>query len=539
MIHYINGMPIPSVDYIDANGAYTDGGVLVQFKSPLYQHQVECLRRFATAPYFALLAEMGTGKTCIAINNFLILNALGAVKKMLVVAPNGVQWNWVKNELPKHLPDAPYYHILYAGYGASLKKKDKESLEAVMSLNNQCTARILCVNWDSFSNAKGLELVNKFLDLDDGYTMMVLDESDYAKNPDSKRSKNILTLASKASYRRIMTGTPITNSPFDAWAQFQFLDPSILQCSSFIAFKQRHGVFLPPSSGLVQSIMQRTGRAPKIQATDKNGFPKFRNLDLLTSRIQPYSFMVKKSECIDLPEKIYQNLYVDLTPLQRKVYDRIKNEALIIIGNNDFDLPNQLSMLSSLCLCTGNHYPPTAAQRIGIAQTPEQMRIDPETNPKLDALLEIVKIAENNNDKVLVWARYVSEIVDIMEALQKNGIKAVGYYGAMSMEARNKSVDSFQNGDAMVFVSNQQCGGTGLTLTAGNVVVYFSNSFSLHDRLQSEDRCHRIGQKKYTMYINLLARNTIDEQIQKVLDNKQDVAQVVLNFSKAHLRDFL
>lgn len=532
-----------NIEAITAEAAYDDGGPLVTFSSPLYQHQVQCLKRFATEPVYALLAEMGTGKTCIAINNFAILYAIGAVKKMLVIAPNGVQWNWVLNELPKHLPKQ--FNIKYAGYSGTMHKADKEKFEEIISPLQPFEGRILCVSWDSLSNAKGMEAIKLFLGDKPRQNMIVLDESDYAKNPETKRAKNLLSIAPLAYYRRIMTGTPITNSPFDAFVQFEFLSPYILDCkSSFVLFKQRHGVFLSRGCGLVENLRRRTGRSPMILATDKYGRPQYKNIDQLSRQIAPYSFIVKKKDCVDLPDKVYQNLYVDLTPKQRQVYDRIKNEALINMAESDFNITSKLSLLTHLCLCTGNHFSPQVIKScynvtFDNPAPDSAIKVDPEVNPKLKALIDIVSIAKNQGDKVLVWARFVSEINDIMQGLLSNGFNAVAYYGAINKEGREAAINAFQNGDAQVFVANQQSGGTGLTLTAGNVVVYYSNSFSLHDRLQSEDRCHRIGQTKTTIYINLLARDTVDTHIQKVLDSKQDVAKAVLAFSKDQLKSVL
>lgn len=521
------------IDYISNTAVYVDGDMKMAFKTPLFDHQVECLRRFALEFNFALLAEMGTGKTCIMINDFAILNTLGKVKNMLVIAPNGVQWNWVLNEIPKHMPDEEWRVIKYAGYGGQMLKKDTLALEELLDPKQKCSGRILCVNWDSLSNAKGVAVIKKFLGDNPWQNMIVLDESDYAKNPETKRAKTLMSIAPLANYRRIMTGTLITNSPFDAYTQFNFLDPRILNCRSFIAFKQRHAVFLPQTSGLVKSLMQRTGRAPLIIATDANGRPRYKNLELLSRQIEPYSYIAKKSDCVDLPCKIYQNLYVELTPVQKKAYDLILNDALLQLGDDIVNIPNRLSALSHLCMCTGNHYSPSLIHQYADSDSLEKSLrlVDPSHNPKLKALTDIVTLAVSNNDQVLVWARYVQEIEDILASLKGIGVSAVAYYGQVSTEDRNAAVDKFQSGEAKVFVANPQSGGTGLTLTAGNVVVYYSNSFSLHDRLQSEDRCHRIGQKKTVIYINLLARNTVDERIQQVLDSKQDVAQAIVKFS--------
>lgn len=505
------------------DGIKSPTGAFLAFKTKPFDHQLKCLQQFGDAEYFALLAEMGTGKTWVIINNYAYLRARNLVQNMLVIAPNGVQWNWVHRELPMHLPQVIEERTAYAGYGG--KMTVKEALNAAdLVRESKKIPSIFCVNWDTLSTSRGLNLVLDFLN--NRNCLVVLDESDYCKNPETKRSKAVLGISSLVKYKRIMTGTPITNSPFDAFMQFNFLSPKILRCSSFIAFKKRYGVFLPQNHPIVSFIKQHHSGTPLIQAKDANGRALYKNLDKLQELIKPVAFRVVKADCLDLPEKLYTNVYVELTKDMRTQYDAVKKAGLLSVEGKEINIATQMAILSQLCQITGNHIAPALIS----AYECESKIIDPEHNPKLEKALEIIQQALSNESKVIVWARYRAEIEDIYEACKSSGIKAVTYYGDTPEAERRSAIDAFQNGEKEVFISNQQSGGTGLTLTAANVVIYYSNSFSLHDRLQSEDRCHRIGQKKAVTYVNLLARNTVDEHIQRVLDNKQNIADAITSF---------
>jgi len=128
-----------------------------------------------------------------------------------------------------------------------------------------------------------------------------------------------------------------------------------------------------------------------------------------------------------------------------------------------------------------------------------------------------------------VWARYRIEIEDIVARLKADGIECVQYHGGIGKDDRTAAIESFERGAAQVFVGNQQAGGTGITLVAASYVIYFSNNFSLRDRFQSEDRAHRIGQKKNVTYINIAAKGTIDEAVIRALMSKKDVADTIID----------
>jgi SNF2 family DNA or RNA helicase len=208
---------------------------------------------------------------------------------------------------------------------------------------------------------------------------------------------------------------------------------------------------------------------------------------------------------------------VDLTPEQVKAYNEMKAYAMAQIDGGLVSTVNALTQLMRLHQIVCGH---AKLDDGTIIELP---------NKRLEELLAVV---EETDGKIIIWANYRHDIEAIKLALAKEyGMNSVAtYYGDTVSEERQRIVDDFQNMDSELrfFVGNPSTGGYGLTLTAAHTMVYYSNSFDLEKRLQSEDRAHRIGQTKNVTYIDLIAVGTVDEKIVKALRSKIDIATQVL-----------
>jgi SNF2 family DNA or RNA helicase len=267
------------------------------------------------------------------------------------------------------------------------------------------------------------------------------------------------------------------------------------------------------------AVVTNPHRLPQIVAKDKAGRPKYRNLEKLSKLIAPYSFRVLKKDCLDLPEKIYKTLFFSMSPAQTEIYKKAEKECRIVFEGEETPF-NKLVAVTKLAQITSGYYIHPLSE--------EPVRI-PGENQKLDLLVERVEAIIAAGEKVIVWARYRIEIEDIVARLKAAGINTVEYHGGTKKDERVDAIEAFERGEADVFVGNQQAGGTGITLIAASYVIYFSNNFSLRDRLQSEDRAHRIGQTKNVTYINIAAKDTIDEAVIGALMNKKDVAETIID----------
>lgn len=489
-----------------------------KFKTKPYRHQLECLNKFGRKQVFALLAEMGTGKTWIVINNIADLWSSHDCDAVLIFAPNGVHTNWTRLELPKHMPDWVRYRA--APWVASGSKKEKEAVESLYDNSDSSELRIMTMNWEALQHKSGVQAAERFA-MCSRRLMIVLDESDAAKNPTTARVKALMKLKKFSHWRRIMTGTPINNAPFDAFSQFTFLDDTILGTTSFFAFKAEYAEMLQEGNPLLDSIKKRSGGrfTPQVVARGPGGRPKYRNLDKLSKLIAPHSFRVLKSECLDLPDKIYKTMVFSMTKEQIEIYKKAEDECRLVFENEETPF-NKLVAVTKLAQITSGYYIHPMSE--------EPVRI-PGDNPKLDLLIDRVNKIVESGEKVIVWARYRVEIEDIVARLNAEGHKSVQYHGGVKKGDRTDAIEQFERGDATVFVGNQQAGGTGITLVAASYVIYFSNNFSLRDRLQSEDRAHRIGQTKSVTYINIAAKGTIDEVVIRALSSKKDVADTIID----------
>jgi SNF2 family DNA or RNA helicase len=487
---------------------------MAEFKTKPYLHQIECLERFGGSPYFALLAEMGTGKTWIIINNVADLFRKELCSDLLVFAPNGVHTNWTRLELPKHMPDDINWKA--AAWNSTAKKSEREEMGAMSDFDG---LRILTMNWEALQTKRGFAKAEEFLK-NSTSAMIVCDESHYIKNPDATRTENLMLLKDYALYRRIMSGTPIANGPFDLFSQFDFLDSGILETTSFYAFKSEYAILLRPGNPLLDHIKEQSKRkrTPQIVAKGPDGRPQYRNLDKLTKLIAPHSFRVLKKDCLDLPPKIYKTLFYELTKEQQKVYDKAYHEYRLELDGEDTPIP-RLVMEGKLNQITAGYYlHPDAVEPVRIEGG----------NPKLDLLVDRVDKIIEGGGKVIVWARYRVQIADLAQRLKHH--KFVEYHGGVKMGgARDEAKDSFENGESTVLIGNQQAGGVGITLNAASCVIYFSNNYSILDRLQSEDRAHRIGQEKNVVYLDLVSKGTVDEEVIKTLTFKEEVSEAILS----------
>ena len=242
----------------------------------------------------------------------------------------------------------------------------------------------------------------------------------------------------------------------------------------------------------------------------------FKNLDELSEQLKTFSYRVLKEDCLDLPEKIYIKREIDLSSEQKKVYKQMKEEALANLNGKQITTMTVLTQLMRLQQITCGHF---------VADDGTTQEI------KSNRLNELMDILDEVRGKAIIWAHWQKDIQVIKKALVKEyGPRSVvDYYGLTPADQRQKNKDAFQN-DSKVrfFVGTPQTGGYGLTLTAANTVIYYSNGYDLEKRIQSEDRAHRIGQKKSVTYVDILAEETVDEKIVKSLRKKINIASKVL-----------
>ena len=455
------------------------------FETKPFEHQRKAFYMSRDKENFALLMEQGTGKTKIIIDNAAYLFGNGKINCLIVIAPNGVHRNWLNNEIPVHMPKWCPINSIY--YQSGMNKAHTKKFNDV--IGSREVLKIFTFNVEAFVSKTAMRFLENILLSHD--CLLVVDESSRIKTPGTHRTKVITKLGKLAKYKRILTGTPVTKGAEDVFAQFKFLDPYILGHDSFYSFRARYCVMR--------------------EYDNRKWIVGYQNVDELTNSIKGHSFRVLKKDCLDLPEKIYQRAYVELSKEQRKIYNSIKNEYVAQLGDDEISVPETITRILRL-------------QQVVCGWFPSENGVKPinKTNLRLKALLDIISEIDS---KIIIWARFRADIMAIQTAL---GDSAVVYYGDVSSDDRVIAVDRFQKDPQIkYFIGQPQSGGIGLTLTAAQYAIYYSNSFDLETRLQSEDRCHRIGTTTNVTYIDLEASKTVDGRIIKALRDKKSVADIV------------
>jgi hypothetical protein len=225
------------------------------YKTIPYDHQRKVLEESWGAEYYALFMEMGTGKTKVAIDNMAVLFEAGKITAALVVAPKGVYDNWAKSEIQTHLPDRIQRHVMR--WRPVKTAKYEEELKDFILDDMPNTLKIFAMNVEAFSTPRGAGIAKAFLKYNPD-NMVIVDESTTIKNRKAARTKNIVNLRSMAKYRRILTGSPVTKSPMDLYAQCVLLDDRALGFNSFFAFQARYAVVQRRTMGH-RSFQQITG----------------------------------------------------------------------------------------------------------------------------------------------------------------------------------------------------------------------------------------------------------------------------------------
>jgi len=461
------------------------------FKTQPLDHQMEALLRCLPQDNYALLMDPGTGKSKVMIDDATCYFLEKQCNAALVICPNSIKSNW-KEEIEKHSSIATDIFI----YDPSVKK---QYLDWMMEpFADGLKWAVMSV--ESFSQGDAYKYAEKF-----GYlnrAVLYVDESSRIKSHDANRTKAITKLGRNFKRRRIATGTAITKGPQDLYSQYNFMDPDIIGGSSFYSFRNRYCVM----GGFKQKQIVGT-----------------QNEEELLQLISPYTYRVSKSECLNLPPKVYQIRRVEPNPEQKLAYKELKKEGYTEYDGSAASFANVLVRDLRLQQISSGFFP--GAKLVNGMVVENGVTLEPFNgkNPKVEELLQVV---DEVDGKMIVWCRFQKEVTMVAEALSKIA-PTVTFYGLNTTEENTLSRQRFMNDpDVRFFVGTQSAGGIGITLVSASTVVYMSNTFMLDDRIQSEDRAHRIGQKSDSvLYIDILINGDwVDTRVLDALKNNRNYA---------------
>lgn len=483
-----------------------------------YPFQDACIQRSWDKEVFAILFEQGAGKSKVVVNTAELLYSRGRIDALVVVAPNGVHKKWIKEDFPFSWPaDLQLRHAIWE----SGNKKAIQACEDLLKPGHEL--RVLFINVEALSHKAPYEFVKRFLQ--STTALLAIDESSRIKNPEAKRTESLCKLGDLAKYRRILTGTPVSNSPFDYYAQFMFLDSQIFGCS-YYAFKAQYAEMLQDNDRLMQAIKAKSGTrfTPQVVAKGADGRPKYKNLDKLKAIIAPYSMRVTKEEAMPwLPPKVYTKRFFKMEKAQQKLYDQLREKMKAELAGETVSILHKMTLLLRLQQVTCGYVPTDDGKVV-------QLFEDPLLNPRIK---EACEVREDTEGSLIIWSRFQEDVRQLKRVF---GERALTLYGPDTPKQRDYALAAFKAGDIDTLISNETVGGIGLNLTVSHKQLFYNNTFSYEDRKQAEDRIHRGGQTAGScLYEDLIAEGTVDEKVVSALLSKEDMAAYMT--SLGHWKD--
>lgn len=461
----------------------------LKFHRPLWAHQTEAVLRFCSEKDWALLHEMGTGKTTTAITLLRLAYANhGRLLNTLIVTPKATIQNW-KDEFDRASSEHVSKHVVPL-IGMTGKQK-------VAAINGD--GYIYILNGESLDSGAVVKALKEFKP-----QAVIVDECHRFKNPKGVRFEALLGIADRSLINGIMTGTPVLNSPLDLWAQFRILDGGATLGGNFYSFRER---FFEDKNA---NWKGKPNYFPDWQARKGSAHELARLISGKSSRVM-------KSECLSLPPQVFTRREVELSPPQRKAYNEMLDELIAEVESGACTASNALTKTLRLLQIT-----------CGFLLT-EGGEVHEFAGNEREELLRELLAELTPTHKVIVWAVYRQSYAAIEKILEELKIPFRRLYGGVTNVAQE--ISDFQKDPSVrVIVANPQAGGVGVTLTAASYSIYHSRNFSLGDRLQSLARNHRGGSEVHTSItvIDIAARDTIDADVLSALERKEEFSEKIL-----------
>lgn len=554
---------------------------------PLFRHQQELFDTTREEIAWAIFYEQGLGKTAPTIRTIEHLYRANKIDAVVVVAPNGVHRNWISDELPKH-SGMPWRGLdWHSDRGKGQDKAFDRLLEQTPGRRTELA--YFAITYDAMLTPRGRAAmlafgvgeIDKFGKRIKGGKpprferfVFVIDEASKVRNPEAQRTKKVAALRQFARYVRLLNGTPIGNSALDVYAQMKLLDERFWirhGIGSFTSFRSRFAIVKKVQIGgeddrvgrarhshepivphdataegiaayeqldlgfdLDEILTENEKHEVMKPATTAAGTPVkktvgrtiemvvgFRELDKLKEMIAPVSTRLTKEDSgVELPPKLYSRLLFDLPLDQRRAYDQLRREYMLELDNGAL-ITATIALVRVLRL-----------QQIACGYLPNP---DDEDNPKLfynddgkNARLQLLlERLEDTPHQAIIWARFTHDVDSICRALGPP--KCTRYDGLVSQKDRDIGIDAFKQGKRKFCVAKASSMGMGHSLPMAKSVYYYSNTFSYIERLQSEDRAHRLvgGGMGAVCYYDFVASRTVDEKILRSLQDCQDVANKI------------
>lgn len=416
------------------------------------------------------------------IAGFLFL--MGLIKRVLIVAPVSILGVW-EDEFKNANFD--YEVTILSGSGANKRKQIEE-----VSKKETNALQIIVVNYESSWRLQD-SLINNF-----NADLIIADEGHKIKDGKSSQSKGLHAMSDKAKYRLLLTGTPVTGKEIDLFSEFRFVNKYIYG-ESFYRWRCFY--------------FNMTGFNLHVPVFKKELFDEFQN------KFMSVSYRVRKDECLDLPEQTEEIIPVELEPDAKKYYKQLDEELYTQINQDkEITTTNVLTKILRLSQLTGGYL------------TDDEKDVNVVSTAKMEALIDLVDRAMNEDKKLVIIARFKAELDAIEDMLSIKKIRYSIVRGGIDAEDRNNMIRDFQeNPECKVFVGQIATCGLGITLTSASTMIFYSLDYSMSNHEQCRSRIHRAGQTKNCHYIYLVAKGTIDRKVLRAIKNKVSLAESLVD----------
>lgn len=437
--------------------------------SELLPYQQEAVAKLLPSKVGALFMDMGTGKTRTAIE-FVRLRQ-HKIDKVVWWCPVSLK-ETIRAQILEHTTCPPESVYVF----------DDKTNERTVPRD----AFWYIVGIESMSDsARVILTVNQLVT---ERTFCIVDESTYIKGHRAWRTQRITVIGQRSRYRMILTGTPMTQGVQDLYAQMRFLSPKILGYNSFYSFARNHLEYSDKYPGLI------------VRA---------HNTGYLAAKIRPYVYQITKDEAnLSLPDKLFERYTTYTTAEQDEAYQAAKRELLEDVSIDEWDSIYIFRLFTTLQGIVAGFWRRTDGS---VVELPHN---------RINLLMSVVEQIPPG-EKVVIWSGYHFALRQIVEALGREyGEDAVvPYHGDIPPGERERNLQRWRR-EARFLVATQGVGGHGLDMTAASYMVFYTNGFKYSERLQAEDRIHRIGQTRRCVYIDLDSGTGIEERIFEALRRK-------------------
>jgi len=492
---------------------------------PPFAHQRDDHEARRDMPGYARFWEQGTGKTRPTIDDQAYWTLGGTCNAHLVLAPNGVHSNWVHQEWATHMPVELREHAALFEWQSD-RADTKWHERAAHDVLYGKRIPFVAMSYDALMTERGLKMAQHLLKR--RQCSLTCDEAHRAKDPAAKRTKRVIAAAKWAPRRRVLTGTPVLESPFNAYTLMKIVDDTYWHPYRLTTYTTFRAMF-----GIVGKSFLSEERQKQIAARrglDLSNIVGYQNMDLLQDALASHSSRLLKEDVLDLPPKLYTQYQHGLSRVQQQTYDQLREELLADLDGGTITASMALTQLLRLQQITCGAVP---------LDDGTVRRFDPNPRQKLAE-----QVITDIPHRFILYNRFTEDVDDGMGLCRRLGLRAGRYDGRDGTQARNEVVERFQDlprDDPHAYdtiVANTEALKEGRTLTAAKTTLYYSNGWSAITRQQSEDRTHRLGQDGAPLpvadgghgvhYIDLECPGTIDGKIVRGYRRKQAMSEKVL-----------